>query len=82
MKKKKNHLIFISIVKKGKKFLKNKQRMVVFIILLEKSMYFKGNLVLQVPFLPSKTLMFYQMTLKIKRIMQGVTLLVIAVIFG
>ncbi|CUQ49475.1 Uncharacterised protein [Dorea longicatena] len=53
-----------------------------FIILLEKSMYFKGNLVLQVPFLPSKTLMFYQMTLKIKRIMQGVTLLVIAVIFG
>ena len=35
-------------------------------------MYFKGNLVLQVPFLPSKTLMFYQMTLKIKRIMQGV----------
>ena len=34
-------------------------------------MYFKGNLVLQVPFLPSKTLMFYQMTLKIKRIMQG-----------
>ena len=51
-------------------------------ILLEKSMYFKGNLVLQVPFLPSKTLMFYQMTLKIKRIMQGVTLLVIAVIFG
>ena len=52
------------------------------IILLEKSMYFKGNLVLQVPFLPSKTLMFYQMTLKIKRIMQGVTLLVIAVIFG
>jgi len=45
-------------------------------------MYFKGNLVLQVPFLPSKTLMVYQMTLKIKRIMQGVTLLVIAVIFG
>lgn len=38
--------------------------------------------VLPVPFLPSKTLMFYQMTLKIKRIMQGVTLLVIAVIFG
>ena len=35
-------------------------------------MYFKGNLVLQVPFLPSKTLMFYQMTLKIKRIMQEV----------
>ena len=70
MKKKKNHLIFISIVKKEKVF-KNKAEDGGFIILLEKSMYFKGNLVLQVPFLPSKTLMFYQMTLKIKRIMQG-----------
>ena len=53
-----------------------------FFIYHDGSVYFKGNLVLQVPFLPSKTLMFYQMTLKIKRIMQGVTLLVIAVIFG
>ena len=65
-KKEKNHLIFISIVKKEKVF-KNKQRMVDLSSFLEKSMYFKGNLVLQVPFLPSKTLMFYQMTLKIKK---------------
>ncbi len=47
-------------------------------------MYFKGNLVLQVPFFAIKNVDVLSNDAKKnkKRIMQGVTLLVIAVIFG